>query len=87
MSWEGWVAVVAGALALLSLLLAGLLLVRQRELRRRIEAPGSARSARALRLAPSRESRVRDMAKSSMMAATLSSANARTQSVRRTMKR
>lgn len=51
MSWEGWVAVVAGALALLSLLLALVLLVRQRELRRRIESPGVTRSARALRLA------------------------------------
>lgn len=51
MSWEGWVAVVAGVLALVALLLVGVLLVRQRELRRRIEAPGAARSARALRLA------------------------------------
>lgn len=51
MAWEGWVAVVAGVLALAALGIALLLWVRQRELRRRIEAPGRAQVARALRLA------------------------------------
>ncbi|AEE47712.1 diacylglycerol/lipid kinase family protein [Cellulomonas fimi] len=51
MAWEGWVAVVAGVLALAALGIALLLWVRQRELRRRIESPGRAQVARALRLA------------------------------------
>ena len=51
MTWEAWVAVVAGALALLAILLGLVVLVRQRHLRRRIESPRAGRAARALRLA------------------------------------
>ncbi|GCE78375.1 diacylglycerol/lipid kinase family protein [Cellulomonas biazotea] len=51
MTWEAWVAVVAGALALLAILLGLVVLVRQRDLRRRIESPRAGRAARALRLA------------------------------------
>ncbi|KQR11824.1 diacylglycerol kinase family protein [Cellulomonas sp. Leaf334] len=51
MTWEAWVAVCAAVVALSSLLLVGILWLRQRELRRRIESPRSGRGARELRLA------------------------------------
>ena len=51
MTWEAWLAVCAAVVALSSLLLVGILWLRQRELRRRIESPRSGRGARELRLA------------------------------------
>ncbi|MBO3085204.1 diacylglycerol/lipid kinase family protein [Cellulomonas fengjieae] len=49
MTWEGWVAVCAAVVALAALVLAVILLLRQRELRRRIETPGTGAGARELR--------------------------------------
>ncbi|KQT02028.1 diacylglycerol/lipid kinase family protein [Cellulomonas sp. Leaf395] len=51
MTWEAWLAVVAAVVAVAALLLVGILWLRQRELRRRIESPRNGPDARELRLA------------------------------------
>jgi diacylglycerol kinase (ATP) len=51
MTWEAWVAIGAAVVAVAALVLVVVLLVRQRDLRRRIESPREATDARALRLA------------------------------------
>src|ERR1044071_6632885 len=51
MTGEAWVAVCAAVVAVCSLLLVGILWLRQRELRRRIESPRNGPGARELRLA------------------------------------
>src|SRR6187549_3013667 len=51
MTWEAWLAVCAAVVALCSILLVAILWLRQRELRRRIESPGSGPNSRELRLA------------------------------------